>query len=645
MSTKVDGYIQHVLPSLIDDFAEATLTHLTKLQRIAREEKKPPVYMPSIDEIKLTLNTCLSNYIAGEFARVSRIYTILYKVDPEPIEEIFVDPTFTALNSGASISTNEIKAQILKGEKFLITASAGMGKTIFIRSVYVDAVVNQLSFFPIFVEFRLINLMRKGSGIIDLIYASIERYGFPLPYTYIEGLLTSGRVVLLLDAFDEIGDNFLLKIEGEFSTFLWNYQKCGAIVTSRPMTNVSRLHSISKLDLNPLKLEQAIDLIGKLKFDPVKKTVFSDRLRTEYYATHKVFCSNPLLLTLMFLTFDQTGGVPNRMPMFYEQAFDTLFNKHDATKEAYVRDIRSGLDLHDFKQIFSAFSFSTYLKRLLIFSEEGILREVKSAARLARVQVAASDYFSDIRKRVCLIVEEGSKYEFAHRSFQEYFCALYLCRTESLPRIKIIDAFAKSRRGDQVLDLARFINRPLVDYDWLMMNLRAQKENAGGRPLFDNIKTKQGRIPKPRNPSQEFALDRYIAPSAIVGSSNMYVIARVSDEQDAWSCAYSTGPKTIHLLLYWTMRFFPNLVNEKINVYFKKPEVVDLVSKLLVSDLKLIYRADHPIMSSKDLYHVAVSVGDFLSSVFDELLETLSQEHREVEEDMEFIERIVDPET
>lgn len=36
-----------------------------------------------------------------------------------------------------------------------------------------------------------------------------------------------------------------------------------------------------------------------------------------------------------------------------------------------------------------------------------------------------SEFFDDIKDIVCLIVDEGNKYKFAHRSFQTYFAAYY----------------------------------------------------------------------------------------------------------------------------------------------------------------------------------------------------------------------------
>ena len=59
---------------------------------------------------------------------------------------------------------------------------------------------------------------------------------------------------------------------------------------------------------------------------------FIDNVKKHLYDKHKSFLSNPLLTTMMLLTFDQFAEIPEKMFLFYEQAFDTLFLKHDATK-------------------------------------------------------------------------------------------------------------------------------------------------------------------------------------------------------------------------------------------------------------------------------------------------------------------------
>lgn len=98
--------------------------------------------------------------------------------------------------------------------------------------------------------------------------------------------------------------------------------------------------------------QQALNLVKKLEFDEVVKDTFYKELDRTLYDKYESFASNPLLLNIMLLTFQKHASIPERLNDFYDEAFVTLFNVHDATKDSYVRDIRSGLGCEDFKLVF-----------------------------------------------------------------------------------------------------------------------------------------------------------------------------------------------------------------------------------------------------------------------------------------------------
>ncbi len=66
----------------------------------------------------------------------------------------------------------------------------------------------------------------------------------------------------------------------------------------------------------PLSKEKSIKLIEKLPYyDEEVKSRFLKTL-DKSYTKSKRFCSNPLLLTLMLLTFEEFAEIPDRMHVF-----------------------------------------------------------------------------------------------------------------------------------------------------------------------------------------------------------------------------------------------------------------------------------------------------------------------------------------
>lgn len=85
-------------------------------------------------------------------------------------------------------------------------------------------------------------------------------------------------------------------------------------------------------------------------------TALDERL----YDNHTSFASNPLLLSIMLLTFDNYAEIPEKLHLFYANAFETLYSKHDATKAGYRRELRCSLSFDYFKKAFACFCFLTY---------------------------------------------------------------------------------------------------------------------------------------------------------------------------------------------------------------------------------------------------------------------------------------------
>ena len=55
----------------------------------------------------------------------------------------------------------------------------------------------------------------------------------------------------------------------------------------------------------------------------------------------------------------------------------------------------------------------------------------------------AEDFIYDLQHNLCLLYHESGKYHFTHRSFQEYFCALFFSRQKDKTLERIGDSFEK----------------------------------------------------------------------------------------------------------------------------------------------------------------------------------------------------------
>ena len=69
----------------------------------------------------------------------------------------------------------------------------------------------------------------------------------------------------------------------------------------------------------------------------------------------KSFVSNPLLLSIFFFTYKHTPHIPKKLNLFYKNAYEALFERHDLSKDGFKRDKYTELDVQDFFKSFFMF--------------------------------------------------------------------------------------------------------------------------------------------------------------------------------------------------------------------------------------------------------------------------------------------------
>lgn len=299
---------------------------------------------------------------------------------------------------------------------------------------------------------------------------SINRYtktNFAWKKKYFESSLKEGGYVILLDGFDEINHDKVSHMTLEIKKLCDKYHENNFIISSRPTDGFIGWNDFSEMSALPMTKEQALSLIRKIEFDESVKSTFYTALDESLFEKYRSFASNPLLLTIMLLTFNNHASIPDKLNDFYEEAFSTLFNMHDATKDCYVRDIRTKLGCEDFKTIFSYICFKTYFKGEFEFSENKLREHIQKAKeKFSTMQFSVDDFQEDLILSVCMLVKDGLSYRFSHRSFQEYFAAWYTCKETDEHQKKLLSTWLEE--SDSALK---------DEYLTMLFNLQPEKVN------------------------------------------------------------------------------------------------------------------------------------------------------------------------
>ncbi len=406
--------------------------------------KAEKYFKDSSAKAEIDYGIAYEEYLNRTYERYSKIKTIIYRQVPKNLYS-FYECVGLDFNKNC-LDTSSIKNLINTSSRTVISGTGGSGKSMLMKHLFLNAIV-ETDFVPVLIELRSFNTFENNEiNLFDYIYESLVDNGFTLNKEHFNYSMKQGAYVVLLDGYDEIDKSKLDKVTREIKKISSKYNLNKFYMTSRPTNDFIGWNEFEEMQVLALRKEQALSLIEKMEFDVNVKYIFYKKLNEDLFDKYKSFASNPLLLNIMLLTFNNNAAIPNNLNGFYDQAFATLFNMHDATKESYVRDIRTKLSLEDFRMIFSYICLRSYLKSKYEFTEPELREYIEKAIRKIKTsKYSIDDYIDDLTLSVCMLVREGLNYRFTHRTFQEYFAAWHMCKLTDKKQSKYVIEWMNKR--------------------------------------------------------------------------------------------------------------------------------------------------------------------------------------------------------
>ena len=295
----------------------------------------------------------IKQYMSKLELKYSKKKPLLYSQQPKPFYDFYVCndvtrrlPTSKAIlhhNRHVDTLASPTVIDIAKWTKYaILTGTGGIGKSMMLRHFLLDAIMHydKYALIPIFITLKDFDI--PTVSVLDLVISTIDKFGTKLEHEKIKKLLESGKCVILLDGLDEISTRLASTFEKGLDEFVDCYPLNQYIISSRPYKSFISYDRFSVLSVEPFSKEQAIELIDRLEFrtdEPEIKAKFRSELDKTLYKTHREFTENPLLLTIMLMTFEQFAEVPSKMHIFYREAFIALSKNLDASKGAYKRNL------------------------------------------------------------------------------------------------------------------------------------------------------------------------------------------------------------------------------------------------------------------------------------------------------------------
>jgi hypothetical protein len=442
-------------------------------------------------KLKLSLASISASYnshLEATFERCSKIKTLINPDEPEELLSLYVNTKFRCADR--SIDDFDLIKETRAHGRTIISGTAGGGKTMFMKYLWISFFNSPHGRIPIFIELRRLNDI-ESDDILTFMFHEITATHAPISRELFDKGISEGLFIFVLDAFDELLVEKRSKVEQQILALSHNNPKSIIIVSSRPDDRFDSWQKFTNYHVRPLDQKSVVKLTKQLTYDKAIKRKFIERVEQDLYRRHESFLSTPLLATLMLITFNQFADIPEKIHIFYDQAFDTLFARHDATKEAFKRKMFSELSIDLFKKYLSYFCLVSYFDGKYQFTQEEILHVINRIKKIDNIQIDEHAFVRDLMESVCLLHRDGLKFTFTHRSFQEFFSAYCLARIDNKRYAPIVTRISR-RESDDVITMLYDMNPEMFETLYMLPNLRRLVEewtqNDGLDPLISERK-------------------------------------------------------------------------------------------------------------------------------------------------------------
>ncbi|NEZ59627.1 NACHT domain-containing protein [Adonisia turfae] len=323
--------------------------------------------------------------------------------------------------------------------KLILLGRPGAGKTTFLKYVAVFANKSEIlpGYVPIFISLKDFQNQDHQIGLKEyieneLISCEVNKESFEL-------LLREAKILFLFDGLDEVRkENFnrVIRLIKEISQ---TYSKNRFIITCRLAASEYKFENFLEAEVCEFTKEQ-ISMFSKnwfaTKKSPQKTEKFINRISKDEEISE--LATNPLLLTLLCMVFEDSEEFPKNQAELYQEGLDVLLRKWDVSRAVERPETYRKLSKNKKEDLLSKIAYATFEKDEGLFKRRTIdyqIREYiynlpRSISSPEDVELDCNSVLDSMIAQHGLITEVAKDiFSFSHRTFHEYFVSLKIVKT------------------------------------------------------------------------------------------------------------------------------------------------------------------------------------------------------------------------
>lgn len=310
--------------------------------------------------------------------------------------------------------------------KLVILGKPGAGKTTFLKYLAMKCLDGQFQAdrVPVFITLRDFAGVSHKQELLEFI---TNQYGEEL-----KSIIQYGKALILLDGLDEIHTQDAARVVNQVRQLSMSFSDNQFIITCRSAARDYIFEQFVEVEIADFDFAQVNTFVRKWfnYKDSYKAQLFLQELNEKF--SIKELATNPLLLTLLCLVFEESAKFPKNRSEVYEEAVDILLKQWDSQRNIERDQIYKKLSLKRKEDLLSYIAWKTFERGDYFFKRRDVEQYIAeylsnltdSESGETTLELDSKALLKSIEAQHSLLVERTRDiYSFSHLAFHEYFTA------------------------------------------------------------------------------------------------------------------------------------------------------------------------------------------------------------------------------
>lgn len=314
--------------------------------------------------------------------------------------------------------------------KLMILGRPGTGKTTFLKQIAIQCISGQCfsDRVPIFVFLRDFSEVAARQSLLTYITNQLTITGVVDAQLLLD-VLIQGKALLLLDGLDEVTWSDRSQVLQAIRQFVTQFHANHFVITCRTAAQDYIFEQFTEVEIADFDGSQIASFATK--WFAAKDSTLAPRFIQALYANRSILelATNPILLTLLCLIFEDSGSFPTNRSILYKEALQVLLKTWDASRYIDRSEACRAFSLTHQEELLSQIALLTleqgnYFFRRTEIGQVFCDHSYPSQGSQFEDQIDHEAILKCIEAQHGLLVERARGiYSFSHCIFHKYFAA------------------------------------------------------------------------------------------------------------------------------------------------------------------------------------------------------------------------------